>query len=105
MHHLHEFDAGENPARIVKGFESEHQLQTRFDASMILVDYVVQVLTAADPNWVLPTGIEFIAHPHPAQRRMVASKPSIVMVRGSPCRFSALRKNALAAATSRVRVR
>src|ERR1700761_7096402 len=35
---------------------------------MILLDHVVQVLTAADPDWVLPTEIEFVAHSHAAQR-------------------------------------
>src|ERR1700753_3452708 len=34
----------------------------------VLVVHVVQVLTAADPDWVLPTEIEFIAHSHAAQR-------------------------------------
>jgi len=35
---------------------------------MILLDHVVQVLTAADPDWVVPTEIEFVAHSHAAQR-------------------------------------
>ena len=37
---------------------------------MILLHYIIQVLTAADPDRILPSEIELIPHPHPAQCRM-----------------------------------
>src|ERR1700759_3023009 len=37
---------------------------------MILLNYIIQVLTAADPDRILPSEIELIPHPHSAQCRM-----------------------------------
>ena len=37
---------------------------------MILLHHIVQALTRADLQRVLPTMVELIAHPHPRQRRM-----------------------------------
>jgi hypothetical protein len=87
---LHELNTDENPG---------------FHVSMILIHDIVQVRTTTDSNRVSPTVIEFVAHAHAPQRGMAGFEPSSVMVRGCPCRLRALRKKALAAAISRMRLR
>ena len=72
---------------------------------MILLHYVVQVLTAADPRRVLPAEIELVAHAYAPQggvRRLETVKRDGARLAVA---FSALRKNAFAAVISRVRLR
>src|SRR5690349_7625415 len=102
---LQEFDPDQNPSRIVEGLETQHRLHAEFDAAVVLLHYVTQVGTTTNLHRIFPTVVEFIVHTHSAQRGMACSKPSSVMVRGCPCRLRALRKKALAAAMSRVRLR
>jgi hypothetical protein len=69
------------------------------------LDHVVQVLTAADPDRVLPTEIELVAHTHAAEggvRRLETVKRD-----GSRLAMALQRlaEERLAAATSRVRLR
>jgi hypothetical protein len=74
------------------------------DAPVVLFDDVVQIRASADLNGGLPTIIEFVER-YATQRGMgsVRSRPRVI-TRGSPWRRNALRKKALAAVTSRVKV-
>src|SRR5262245_39872180 len=70
VHHLHEFDAHNDTARIVKLLEAEHRLHPGFNAAMVLLYDIVQVLTTANLYRVLPPVVELIAHAHAPQSRM-----------------------------------
>ena len=67
--------------------------------------YIVQVGTSADLDGIVPTVIELVIHAHAAQSGMGGLEAIQVITLGSPWRLRALRKKALAAATSRVRLR
>jgi hypothetical protein len=38
---LHEFNAHQNPSRVVEGLESQHRLSAEFNAPVVLLDQVV----------------------------------------------------------------
>jgi hypothetical protein len=49
---LNEFDAGEHNSGILERLKSEHGRGAKFYATVILLYYIVQVLAAADLNWI-----------------------------------------------------
>jgi hypothetical protein len=49
-HHVNHFDSGQHGGGGGRRFEAEHRPDTAFDAPMVLLDPIVQVLTPADPD-------------------------------------------------------
>ena len=55
---LHEFNAHENSSGVVESLESEHRLGVEFDAPVVLLDQIIQILTTTDLDRILPSEIE-----------------------------------------------
>jgi hypothetical protein len=100
-----QFNAGNHQACIVWFLQTEHRLQPKCDLTVILLHCVIQVrqqrILTGFCQWKLNSFCMPIIH----SAEWLGSKPSRVIVRGSPCRFNAFRQNALAAALSRVRLK
>jgi hypothetical protein len=75
---LHEFNSDQNSARVVEGLETEHRLRAEFDTPVVLLDHIVQVLTTANVDWILPPVIKFVTHPRlgVARNGLVRSRPA-----------------------------
>ena len=89
---------------IEEALETKHWSHAAFYPPVILFDDVVQVGTISNLDGTVPTVMEFVIHTMRRKAAWVASKPSRVITFGSPWRLRALRKKALAAVTSRVRL-
>ncbi|MDH7791286.1 hypothetical protein QBD00_002194 [Ochrobactrum sp. AN78] len=51
-HHVNEFDASERDAGCSFGLEAEHEYYPAFDASMVLLNRVIQIFAGADHDGV-----------------------------------------------------
>src|SRR4051794_9831513 len=72
---LQEFNANQYASGVVELFKTEHRLHSGFDAAMILLHDIVEVLAAAYLYRVLPAEVELIPHAHPTQCCMAGLKP------------------------------
>ena len=102
---VNQFNAAQNTSGVEEALETKHWSHAAFYPPLILFDDIVQVGTNSNLDRIVPTVIEFVIHAHAAQSGVVGSKPSRVITLGSPWRLRALRKKALAAVMSRVRLR
>ena len=55
---MHDFDACQDDAGATKILEAHHRLDDAFDATVILLDDVVQVLALSDLDWCWPIRVE-----------------------------------------------
>ena len=101
---VNQFNAAQNTPCVEEALETKHWSHAAFYPPVILFDDVVQVGTISNVDGIVPTVIEFVIHAHAPQSGMGGFE-AIQVTLGSPWRLRALRKKALAAVTSRVRLR
>ena len=102
---LDQLHTGHDAPGVEEALEAEHWTNAAFYPPMILFDNIVQVGASADLDGIFPTVIELVIHAHAAQSGMGGLEAIQGNYLGSPWRLRALRKKALAAVTSRVRLR
>ena len=103
---MNQFNAAQNTSGVEEALETKHWSHAAFYPPVILFDDVVQVGTISNLDRIVPTVIEFVIHAHAAQ----SGVGGLETIQGnySGARRGAgelLRKKALAAVTSRVRLR
>jgi len=102
---LQSLHANQNASGVVELFETEHWLHSRFNAAVVLLAMLFRYLQLRIFTGFAKRKLEQFRMPIRRSAAWLGSKPSSVIDRGSPWCVSALRKNALAVATSPVRVR
>ena len=70
MNLLRQFDADNDPSRIVERLEPQHRAQSALHPAVVLLHNVVQVLTATNLHRVPPPEVELTLHSHAPQGAM-----------------------------------
>lgn len=94
---LEQLDTRQDATRIIKGLKAEHGNHPEFYSPVVLLHYIIKYLQLRIFTGFSQRKLSSLRMPVRRSAAWLGSKPSRVIVRGSPWCFSALRKNAFAA--------